>query len=149
MKADSAFWARVDQSGDCWLWTGYTDSRGYGHVRRDGVTHYAHRYSLSLSDVDLTNSVDHICHNKSCVRPSHLRVVTNKQNHENLRGAYQNSKSGVRGVYWDARCSRWAATIGHNGTRHFKRFATLDEAESWARTKRLELFTHNDLDRVG
>lgn len=150
MIADDAFWAKVDKGGECWLWTGYTDSRGYGQVRRRGVVMYAHRYALTLAGVDLgEQQVDHICHQPSCVRLDHLRPVTNKQNSENLRGSYRNSKSGVRGVYWDRANEKWCATVGHAGTRHFKRFDSLDDAAAWARAKRVELFTHNDLDRVG
>lgn len=147
MSGDAAFWAKVEFTPECWLWTGYRDSRGYGQVRRNGVTMYAHRFVFG-DDLEPSASVDHICHNKSCVRRDHLRAVTNKQNHENLSGAYANSKSGVRGVWWEDRAKRWCATVGHDGQRHFKRFASLEDADTWARAKRLELFTHNDLDRV-
>ena len=30
------FWARVDKSGDCWEWTGYIGSHGYGEHYRPG-----------------------------------------------------------------------------------------------------------------
>lgn len=149
MSRDDAFWAKVDKTADCWVWTGYTDSRGYGQVRRNGTTMYAHRYSLMLAGLELGESVDHTCHFKSCVRPDHLRPATNKQNSENLAGAYANSKSGIRGVFWDARARAWHAGVGHNGAQYRKRFAALADAQAWVIAKRLELFTHNDLDRVG
>lgn len=149
MNTDAAFWARVDKTGECWIWTGYTDSRGYGQVGRNKKRVYAHRHALALSGVDATGfQVDHICHNPSCVRPAHLRRVTNKQNSENLAGPYVNSKSGVRGVWWDRRASSWHASVGHNGKQYRKRFPTLDEAAEWVRLKRIELFTHNDADRA-
>lgn len=146
---DERFWAKVDQSGECWIWTGYKDSRGYGQVRRNGQTMYAHRYALALSGVILGGrSVDHACHNPSCVRPEHLRCATNKQNSENLTGPYANSSSGIRGVWWDRRAKRWHASVGHNGVQHRKRFETVEDAVDWVRAKRIELFTHNDLDRL-
>lgn len=149
MKRDDAFWARVDKSAECWIWTGATSSKGYGQVRRNGRLHYAHRYALAMTGVDIgEQQVDHACHTPSCVRPQHLRLATNKQNSENLAGGYANSKSGVRGVYWEERTKSWCATVGHSGRRHFKRFAVLEDADSWARETRVRLFTHNDADRV-
>lgn len=149
MKRDDAFWAKVDKSGECWTWTGHTTGKGYGQVRRGGRLLYSHRHALALVGVEVgEEQVDHICHERSCVRPTHLRVATNKQNSENLAGAYSNSKSGVRGVYWDNAAKSWHACVGHNGKRYRKRFPTLQEASEWARLKRLELFTHNDADRV-
>jgi hypothetical protein len=83
---------------------------------------------------------------KHCVNPAHLRPATRKQNKENLVGAYRNSKSGVRGVCWDR--YGWRADIGHLGkTIYLGHFSTVEEATEVARLKRLELFTHNDVDR--
>lgn len=143
------FWAKVDKTPGCWLWTGATTSRlGYGSLRYDGKHEYAHRLSLKLAGVDITGfQVDHICHEPRCVRPEHLRCATNKQNSENLTGAYANSTSGIRGVYWDKATKRWYATVGHNGKSYGKRFLRIEDAAEWARAKRVELFTHNDADR--
>jgi hypothetical protein len=143
------FWAKVDRSGECWLWLGSKTTKGYGNLRHNGSHVYAHRYALILAGRDPGESVDHICHVKHCVRPDHLRSATNKQNSENLTGSYANSKSGIRGVWWDKRANGWVGTVGHNGRQHRKRFATVEEAAEFVRLKRLELFTHNDLDRVG
>src|SRR5690349_14525050 len=110
VKRDEAFWSKVDTSGDCWVWLGYRTARGYGQLRRNGQTVYAHRHALALSGLALGDSVDHICHNKSCVRPGHLRPATNKQNHEHLAGSYSNSRSGIRGVWWDEPARKWHAS---------------------------------------
>lgn len=149
MNADGAFWARVDKSGDCWTWTGAKTRKGYGQLRHEGKTIYAHRFVLARAGVDIDGKqVDHICHRPECVRPDHLRCATNKQNSENLTGAYTNSKSGVRGVWYEKRTGLWYATVGHQGKQHRKRFPTVEAAAEWARLKRLELFTHSDSDRV-
>lgn len=149
MSLAEKFWCRVDKSGECWVWTGCKTSKGYGQVRLDGRNLYAHRVAITLAGVDPTGmQVDHICRNASCVRPEHLRLATPKQNSENLSGPYANSKSGVRGVWWDKRAKSWQAGVGHHGVQHRRRFKDLAEAERWVIAKRLELFTHNETDHA-
>lgn len=59
--------------------------------------------------------MDHINHNTLDNRKCNLLVVSNGENMQNRRGAAKNSKSGVRGVYWDKKNKRWRAQIGLNG----------------------------------
>jgi len=71
-----------------------------------------------------------------------------KQQNENVRGAKVNSKSGVRGVCWEPRVSRWRAVVKHNLRQvHVGTFKTIEEAERAVIAKRLELFTHNEVDK--
>jgi hypothetical protein len=93
--------------------------------------------------------LDHICHNPPCVNPDHLRPVTQKQNMENHSGPQKNNtSSGVRGVTWFKRDKNWKAQIGHHGKNfHIGYYSTIAEAEAAVIAKRLELFTHNDVDR--
>jgi hypothetical protein len=155
MIADDLFWAKVDKTGECWLWTAVLNEHGYGILRRwnfngNGPRNYlAHRYSLMLLGIEPGElHVDHICHTPACVRPEHLRVVTNKQNHEHLRGANINSTSGIRGVHWDSNRKKWRGSVKHNYREYSKRFDTKEQAAEWARDMRNRLFTHNDADRV-
>lgn len=92
--------------------------------------------------------VDHICHNRPCVNPEHLRLVTAKQNMENRIGVGRNNTSGVRGVHFSKREKKYKAQVSHHGRfHHVGTFNTLSEAEEAVISKRLELFTHNDDDR--
>ena len=114
---EARFWSRVDTSGDCWLWD-KPNRRGYGEFYAPGVTTAAHRfswyiangYTLPPSDYD----IDHICRNKRCVRPDHLRAVTHRENMRN-RGVQSGSKAGARGVSWHAATGKWRATAGLDG----------------------------------
>lgn len=144
------FWSKVDKSGECWLWTaGVVCGYGSFYPTSKAPTR-AHRFSYELSNgpVPAGMFIDHICRNKLCVRPSHLRPVTVKQNMENRGRANTNSGSGVQGVYWHKTGRKWCAQVQHNGKKlYLGLFESLDDAEAAARAKRNELFTHNDADR--
>ena len=150
----SRFWPKVDKTDDCWLWTGSLDDRGYGrfYLRSGAAPAKAHRfaYELLVGPIPEGMSIDHRCHNPTCVNPEHLRPVTHQQNHENRAGAQCNNRSsGVRGVTWNRRRNAWQAQVKYRGKNHVVGlFSTADEAGIAAAAKRNELFTHNDLDRV-
>jgi len=85
---------------------------------------------------------------KRCVKPEHLRPVTNKQNKENSVGAYARNGTGIRGVTLRYN-GTYQAEVTHNNVRYYLgSFADIGEAERVTIAKRLELFTHNDADRL-
>lgn len=148
---DERFWAKVEKSDGCWEWTAFKNEQGYGTFFYDGVTRWVHRVSFAMKygPIPAGMLIDHICHNASCVNPDHLRMATHKQNQENRRGAMSNSKSGIRGVNWSKRESKWRAVMSHNNRYvHVGYFGTSEEAEAAVIAKRLELFTHNEIDRA-
>lgn len=150
------FTVKVDSSSGpdgCWNWTASKTPRGYGHFSIDGRLIYAHRYSYVMTnpDADITGmKIDHQCHNPSCVNPAHLRLVTHKQNLEHRSGPRPGSRSGVRGVCWNKQKNKWMAVVVQNGKNVYAGFFdNIPEAAEAARLKRLELFTHSDMDRTG
>lgn len=149
------FWAKVDKSGYCWMWTACRNERGYGTFgikqgdARKVVKAHRLSYVMAFGEDPGSRLIDHRCHNHSCVRPAHLRLATTKQNQENLARA-RPSTSGVRGVSWATRHDRWLAKVTHNGkTVYVGLFDDIPSAERAVIAKRIELFTHNDLDRKG
>ena len=145
------FWAKVIKAEGCWEWSGGHVPEGYGRFNDGNGTTGAHRYSWSLANgpIPPKTDIDHICHNRGCVRPDHLRATTRKQNIENRSGLYKSNKTGVHGVRWDERRRKYIAQVRHNGKYELNRgFTTLDEAASAVVEARLKLFTHNDADRV-
>ena len=84
-SVEQRFWKMADRRGDneCWPWTGAPTSRGYGRIQtRLSKSTPAHRVSLLLSGRSIPDGmvVDHICRNRMCVNPWHLRTVTPKVN---------------------------------------------------------------------
>jgi hypothetical protein len=144
------FWSKVNKTAGCWNWGASKSKKGYGQFRIGKRVVKAHRVAYELENglIPAGMDVDHRCHNKACVNPAHLRLATNKQNHENLPGAQANSKSGVRGVSWNKASGKWTAKLQHNGRGiHVGLFPTVEAAAEAVAAKRRELFTHSDMDK--
>jgi hypothetical protein len=147
------FWEKVNKTESCWLWTASLQNTGYGQINIGGdspTMRNAHQLAWEWENGPTPKGMhlDHICHNKACVNPSHLRVTTVKQNLENRSGLNSNNTSGFRGVTWFAPRKKWAGRVYHNGQRvNVGYFDTAEEANEVVTAKRLELFTHNELDR--
>jgi hypothetical protein len=69
----------------CLIWDGEKDKEGYGRIKRDGRYIQVH-WGLA-GDPPEGMEKDHLCHQRDCVRPSHLEDKTKSQNTRNRRGA--------------------------------------------------------------
>lgn len=144
-KDEARFWAKVDKTGDCWLWSAARDRDGYGLFKVRGRMRRANRVAYALvAPIPDGLLVDHTCHNPACVRSEHLRLATVKQNAENRKGAARDSRSGVRGVVWDAKKRKWKAYAGHNGRVIYGgSFDAISDASQAVQELRNEHFTHS------
>lgn len=76
--------AGVERKGDdeCWPWTHYVETDGYGRFRFNKKRYYAHRaaYELVNGPVPRGMVVMHSCDNPLCCNPAHLSVGTSRDN---------------------------------------------------------------------
>lgn len=136
------FWAKVDKSGECWEWTASKGTHGYGMFRGSGHS-LAHRWSYSHEVGEIPEGwvVDHLCHNRACVRPVHLEAVSRETNSVRRAGLNSNNSSGVRGVTFDKgyKSKPWMGHVVVGGKQTSKHFKTKEEATEYVSELRKEL----------
>jgi len=88
------FMAKVDRTGDCWVWTGGKHKAGYGMFWNNGIMDSAHRLSYlhHHGEIPVGFVVRHKCLNK-CVNPDHLEVGTY---HDNMMDRKRDGNFGVK-----------------------------------------------------
>jgi DNA-binding CsgD family transcriptional regulator len=90
-------WQMVDKRGpdECWPWKGSTNT-GYGRVQIEGRSYYAHRVIFDMvnpgvitrsSPISKKQSgfLMHLCDNRICCNPAHLKVATIKENNNDCQ----------------------------------------------------------------
>ena len=92
------FYNMLRPNGDCLEWTGPVLQNGYGQTNAWGKARKAHRISLMLEGIDVSNGfVLHSCDNKLCCNPAHLRVGTHQDNMNDMKERHrQNSFRGTQ-----------------------------------------------------
>jgi len=75
--------------GTCWGWTAGLTGQGYGKFKAHGKTLLTHRVAWEWLKGPIPDGmfVDHLCRNRRCCNPEHLRIVSPTQN------ALENSES--------------------------------------------------------
>lgn len=113
MKLDSQrvreqFWAKVDKTGDCWLWTAACNPKGYGKFRATGTAHRIAYIDL-VGPIPEGMELDHLCRVRNCVNPDHLEPVTSAENTlrgDSFAGRHARQTSCLRGHPFDTRNTR-------------------------------------------
>jgi len=96
--ADTRFWAMVGSGpvpdyaphlGECWLWTGRPDGRGYAQFKLGDRSPMAHRvaYEMLVCPIPDGLDLDHLCRVTMCVNPSHMDPVTREVNIQRMHEA--------------------------------------------------------------
>lgn len=85
----------LDTESGCIEWSRSKNNRGYGLIYFDGKLRLAHRAAWLDRHGKWPAEglvVDHICNNKGCVNPDHLREI---ENWRNIRRAYPTDDPAV------------------------------------------------------
>ena len=104
------FLAKINQTNDCWIWTGNVMEKGYGLFTINRRTIRAHRasYIFFVGPIPADKELDHLCHSmdlscpggntclhRRCVRPDHLEPVDHRTNTLRGRGARRRRPPGT------------------------------------------------------
>lgn len=104
---------------------------GYGYIiiSLDGIPYKAHRLAWLYVHGEMPAAiVDHINRDKTDNRIANLRLATRSENARNINRRRDNT-SGITGVTFLPKTSRWAAKLTVNSWNHFLgSFATKEEA---------------------
>lgn len=104
----------------------HIDTLGYPRTYSEGLMVRLHR--LLFPSIPDGYVVDHINRNKLDNRRKNLRIVTQKENNQNIP-LRSNNTSGVYGVFFDKRAKRWRSQISRDGkTTHVGVFDCFDDA---------------------
>lgn len=117
---------------------GSVTSCGYVAVGFGGENYQAHRLVwLHFYGVDPGD--DEIDHRNLCKADNSIKNLRRSSRSENFRnvGLRRDNKSGVKGVSWSARHSKWQARVSYDGARqHIGFFEDLDAAGAAVRAVR-------------
>lgn len=89
MNSEADFWrhVRTRPAGECWIWGGSYNLRGYGQMSFNGRSRLAHRlaYQFAIGEIPAGLCVCHHCDVKGCVRPDHLFAGSHSDNMADMR----------------------------------------------------------------
>jgi hypothetical protein len=98
---------------------------------------FIHRWILNVSKGLVA---DHINHDTLNNTRANLRVLTQSENLQNYKGAYNDSKTGIRGVSWHKEHKKYRAILNIDKKQiHLGYYQTIEEAERVVINARKEL----------
>lgn len=80
------FFNKVKKTDNCWIWLGCKDKDGYGKFSYKKSNCKAHRvaYILLKKPIPKGKCILHLCDNRECVNPDHLRIGSHAENMKDM-----------------------------------------------------------------
>lgn len=124
---------------------GNENSRGYVRISINKRNYLAHRLAwLYVTGFLPDLQIDHINRIRNDNRFINLRLVTNKENQENVSIRKDNS-SGTTGVHWRKDLQKWQVRIKHHGKRiTIGVYSDLNSAKQARKEAELTYYTHKE-----
>jgi hypothetical protein len=117
---------------------GSVTNRGYSRISIGGKRYLSHHLAFLFVHGFIPKEIDHIDGNRSNNAIANLREVTRSENCKNMKRSSRN-KSGVTGVSFNKKLSKWRADICVNGKAiylgAFEEFLKAKEARLQAEIK--------------
>ncbi|QAU04440.1 HNH homing endonuclease [Escherichia phage vB_EcoS_IME542] len=121
-------------------------TNGYVRLRYDGREHKVHRIILDIVNGKIPSGlfVDHINHIRNDNRIENLRLV-NRQGNAMNQSLRKTNKTGVLGVSWVPRLSKYVARMGVDGYEyHIGCFDSIEEAARARKSEEVKLGFHRN-----
>lgn len=125
-NTDKPFYFDMELLDEIKKYAWHENAAGY-IATRDKETRKTLYFHQLVLEAPIGKQIDHINRNKADNRLKNLRIVDSRQNSFN-KSILSNNKSGVLGVYYDSERKKWAASLGIDGRKHFKRFDEKSDA---------------------
>lgn len=95
--------ARVEQHGECLLWTRGRNGKGYGSIGiGNKKTALVHRvvYEAQVGPIPGDLTIDHTCLNKLCQNVNHMEIVTRAENSRRAAAARERARFAEAAERW-------------------------------------------------
>lgn len=96
----------VDPVTECWSWNASTSGNGrgggYPRMKLDGHTVAVHRVMFVILNgyIPGKKQIDHLCRNRLCVNPTHLEMVTHKENQRRrVHACIANEENNAKSIH--------------------------------------------------